>query len=63
MLVTIDNRIYNDDIANYVTCESASSSDDYEYEDSFINDDEPEPLSPSPVSSIGGMLVIVMPLK
>ncbi|KVH97117.1 hypothetical protein Ccrd_000784 [Cynara cardunculus var. scolymus] len=42
---------YGEDIANSETQESNHNSDEDEYEDSFINDDEPEPLTPSPVSS------------
>ncbi|KAK1424984.1 hypothetical protein QVD17_20326 [Tagetes erecta] len=46
-----ESESYGEDIANSETNESNHSSDEDEYEDSFINDDEPEPLTPSPVSS------------
>ncbi|XP_071739712.1 peptidyl-prolyl cis-trans isomerase FKBP43-like [Rutidosis leptorrhynchoides] len=47
-----ESESFGEDIANSDTHESNRCSDEDEYEDSFINDDEPEPLSPSPVSSI-----------
>ncbi|KAI3743798.1 hypothetical protein L1987_56865 [Smallanthus sonchifolius] len=46
-----DSESFGEDIANSETHESNHSADEDEYEDSFINDDEPEPLTPSPVSS------------
>ncbi|KAJ0836946.1 putative peptidylprolyl isomerase [Helianthus annuus] len=46
-----DSESFGEDIANSDTHESNRCSDEDEYEDSFINDDEPEPLTPSPVSS------------
>ncbi|KAI7738115.1 hypothetical protein M8C21_014524 [Ambrosia artemisiifolia] len=46
-----DSESFGEDIANSDTNESNRCSDEDEYEDSFINDDEPEPLTPSPVSS------------
>ncbi|KAJ9563265.1 hypothetical protein OSB04_008425 [Centaurea solstitialis] len=46
-----ESESYGEDIANSETQESNHNSDEDEYEDSFINDDEPEPLTPSPVSS------------
>ncbi|XP_076945843.1 peptidyl-prolyl cis-trans isomerase FKBP53-like [Bidens hawaiensis] len=46
-----DSESFGEDIANSVSHESNHGSDEDEYEDSFINDDEPEPLTPSPVSS------------
>ncbi|KAL7594097.1 hypothetical protein Lser_V15G35222 [Lactuca serriola] len=57
MLATADNQLckmmqsYGEDIANSETQESNHSSDEDEYEGSFINDDEPEALTPSPISS------------
>ncbi|KAK9051535.1 hypothetical protein SSX86_028162 [Deinandra increscens subsp. villosa] len=48
-----DSESFGEDIANSETHESNHSTDEDEYEDSFINDDEPEPLTPSPVSSKG----------
>nr|XP_043624186.1 probable serine/threonine-protein kinase kinX isoform X3 [Erigeron canadensis] len=47
-----ESESYGEDIANSETQESNHCSDEDEYEDSFINDDEPEPLTPSPVSSV-----------
>ncbi|KAM7512074.1 hypothetical protein LguiB_010949 [Lonicera macranthoides] len=47
-----DSESFGEDIANTDTEEGNRSSDDDEYEDSFINDDDdPDILSPSPVSS------------
>ncbi|KAM7508744.1 hypothetical protein LguiA_019197 [Lonicera macranthoides] len=47
-----DSESFGEDIANTDTEEGNRSSDDDEYEDSFINDDDdPNILSPSPVSS------------
>ncbi|XP_076914553.1 peptidyl-prolyl cis-trans isomerase FKBP43-like [Bidens hawaiensis] len=46
-----DSESFGEDIANSESHESNRGSDEDEYEDSFINDDEPEPLTPSPVSS------------
>ncbi|KAI3719233.1 hypothetical protein L6452_20128 [Arctium lappa] len=46
-----ESESYGEDIANSETQESNHNSDEDEYEDSFINDDEPEPVTPSPVSS------------
>ncbi|KAL8227991.1 hypothetical protein R6Q57_015575 [Mikania cordata] len=45
-----ESESFGEDIANSETHESNHTDED-EYEDSFINDDEPEPLTPSPVSS------------
>ncbi|KAK2985234.1 hypothetical protein RJ640_015942 [Escallonia rubra] len=44
---------YGEDIANTGSEESNHSPDEDEYEDSFINDADPETFSPSPVSSSG----------
>nr|XP_043623557.1 peptidyl-prolyl cis-trans isomerase FKBP43-like [Erigeron canadensis] len=46
-----ESESYGEDIANSDTQESNYGSDEDEYEDSFINDDDPESLTPSPVSS------------
>ncbi|GJX80248.1 peptidyl-prolyl cis-trans isomerase FKBP43 [Tanacetum coccineum] len=46
-----DSESYGEDIANSETMESNQGSDEDEYEDSFIDDDEPEPLPASPVLS------------
>jgi FK506-binding nuclear protein len=45
-----ESESFGEDIANSDTMENNLSSDD-EYEDSFINDDDPEVLPPSPLSS------------
>ncbi|CAH1429157.1 unnamed protein product [Lactuca virosa] len=50
-IVQDDSESYGEDIANSETQESDHYSDEDEYEDSFINDDEPEALTPSPISS------------
>ncbi|KAI3498494.1 hypothetical protein L1887_34269 [Cichorium endivia] len=47
-----DTESYGEDIANSEESNHCSDDDEDEYEDSFINDDEPDPLTPSPVSSI-----------
>lgn len=55
----IQRESYGEDIANSETRESDRCSDEDEYEDSFINDDEPEPVTPSPVSSNQGILTVL----
>lgn len=49
---------YGEDIANTDTEGSIPRSEEDEYEDSFIDDDDPEVLPPSPVSTDGGMVYI-----
>jgi FK506-binding nuclear protein len=44
-----------EDIADTET-EISEESDEDEYDDSFINDDDPEVYPPSPISNDGGML-------
>lgn len=46
---------YGVDIANTQSEESSYHTDDDEYEDSFIDDDEHQKISPSPVSSNKGI--------
>ncbi|KAL6965012.1 peptidylprolyl isomerase [Sarracenia purpurea var. burkii] len=48
-----DTDSYGEDIANTETEESARCSDEDEYEDSFIDDDNPEVCPSSPVSNDG----------
>ncbi|KAK3036142.1 hypothetical protein RJ639_031723, partial [Escallonia herrerae] len=50
-----ESESYGEDIANTESEESNHSPDEDEYEDSFINDADPETFSPSPVSSSGAV--------
>ncbi|KAK2997516.1 hypothetical protein RJ639_025338 [Escallonia herrerae] len=50
---------YGVDIANTESEESNHSTDEDEYEDSFINDGDPETLSRSPISSSGVIFKLV----
>ena len=47
---------YGEDIAD-TDSQNLDYSDEDEYEDSFINDDEPELFPPSPISCGGGMAI------
>lgn len=51
--VNSDTESYGEDIADTETGESCHDSDDDKYDDSFINDAEPEISPPSPASSSG----------
>ncbi|KAK4379388.1 hypothetical protein RND71_001250 [Anisodus tanguticus] len=51
--VNSDTESYGEDIVDSETRESCHDSDDDKYDDSFINDDEPEIATPSPSSSSG----------
>lgn len=51
--VNSDTESYGEDIADTETGESCHDSDDDKYDDSFINDAEPEMSPPSPASSSG----------
>lgn len=48
---------YGEDIADTEAERSADGSDEDDFEDSFINDDDLEVILPSPVSSVGGTLL------
>lgn len=52
----LDRESYGVDIENSQTGESSYESDDDKYEDSFIDDDEPQSFSPSPVFCSKGIL-------
>lgn len=54
----LNRESYGVDIQNSQTEESSYRSDDDKYEDSFIDDDERQGFSPSPVSSSKGILFI-----
>lgn len=51
--VNSDTESYGEDIVDTETGESCHDSDDDKYDDSFINDSEPEISPPSPASSSG----------
>lgn len=55
--VNSDTESYGEDIADTETGESCHDSDDDKYDDSFINDAEPEISPPSPASSSGGIFL------
>ncbi|XP_059312887.1 peptidyl-prolyl cis-trans isomerase FKBP43-like [Lycium ferocissimum] len=51
--INSDTESYGEDIAESEARESCHDSDDDKYDDSFINDAEPETFPPSPASSSG----------
>ncbi|KAK6804412.1 hypothetical protein RDI58_002196 [Solanum bulbocastanum] len=55
--VNSDTESYGEDIADTETGESCHDSEDDKYDDSFINDSEPEISPPSPASSSGGIFL------